>query len=185
MKQFKLYGFLVVLSLLLAACGSSTPTVKPANTPANFDPNEFLTLLNQFRSQPQTCTENGVTTQMPAVPPVVLNDQLNASAKGHAQDMATKKYFSHDSQDGNSFYERNTAAGYGGQSIGENIARGRETAQDTLDQWRNSKSGHCNLMMNANTNEIGIGYGFRIENFGPDLDIVFSYWVFLAGRKNQ
>lgn len=183
MKKFGLYTLSVVLSLLFVACGSNNDAIKPKNIP-NPDPNEFLTILNQFRSQPQTCTEDGVTTQLPAVPPVVLNDQLNASAKAHAQDMATNNYFSHTGQNGSEFPDRNAAAGYTGQSIGENIARSRDTVQETFDQWRTSTSGHCNLLMNANTNEIGIGYGFRAETrFGVDL--VFSYWTFLAGRKNQ
>lgn len=178
MKKFALHGMLLALGILLAACGSNAPTAKPANTPANVDFNEFLTLVNQFRSQPQVCKNGAADENMPAVGPVAYNDALNTSARLHSEDMANNNYFDHDSQDGTTFSQRNTNAGYTGFSTGENIAAGGGSAQAAFNQWRSSTSGHCQGLMSANSNEIGLGYGF---NANSDFT---HYWTFVSGRRN-
>ena len=180
MKQLRLYRLLVVLALLVAACGSSNtnPIAKPANTPITPDPNAFLALVNQFRSQPQTCMNGTTPENMPAVGPVTLNEQLNTSARLHSEDMANNNYFDHAGLNGSSFSQRNTAAGYAGTSLGENIAAGGNSEQGTFDQWRTSTSGHCQGMMEANATEIGIGYGFSAQT-----DFL-HYWTFVSGRPN-
>ncbi len=133
----------------------------------------FLLLINAFRSQPQTCAGQA----MPAVAPVSLNANLNISAQRHSQDMADNNYFSHTGQNGSTWSTRNTAAGYTGTSVGENIAAGSETPQNAFDNWRGSTSGHCQFMMSANINEIGIGYGQNVTSQWT------HYWTLVGGRK--
>ena len=179
MKKLGLYSTLFVLGLLLAACGSNTnPVAKPANTPATPDFAQFLTLVNQFRSQPQTCATAAGTENMPAVGPVAYNDAINTATRLHSEYMATTGNFDHRGQNGSSFSQRNTAAGYTGASRVENIAAGADNVADTLEQWRTSDTGHCQNLMNADINEIGLGYGFNAN------DQFRHYWTFVSGRRN-
>ena len=179
MKKLGLYSTLLVLGLLLAACGSTnSPVAKPANTPATPDFNQFLTIINEFRSQPQVCKNGEVDENMPAVGPVTYNDALNTSARLHSEFMANAGRLSHTGENGSSFSQRNTTAGYAGNSLSENIAMGSADVQGTFNQWRNSTRGHCQGMMDPNATEIGLGYGFSAENRW------YHFWTFVAGRAN-
>ena len=178
MNKFGLSIVSVLISLLAISCNTATDTIaKPTNTPATPDANQFLTLINQFRSQPQTCKNGAADENMPAVGPVTLSDQLNTSARLHSEDMANNNYFEHTGLNGSSFSQRNTAAGYTGTSMGENLAAGSNSEQAALDNWRNSTDGHCQGLMQANATEIGIGYGFNAQSEWR------HYWTFVSGRK--
>jgi uncharacterized protein YkwD len=177
MKTFRNYAVLVVLGLLLAACGSTNnSTAAPTNTPATPDFDQFLTLVNEFRSQPQVCKRGEVEEEMPAVGPVTYNDALNTATRLHSEYMATSGNFDHTGENGSSFSQRNTAAGYAGDSIGENIAVSSADVEGTFNQWRTSTRGHCQGMMSRHATEIGLGYGFSTENR------LHHYWTFVTGR---
>lgn len=153
---------------------SATITLNPANQ--TFD-QQFLALINQFRSQPQTCFNGDVQETLPAATPLVYNAQLNTAARLHAEDMATNNYFSHTGLNGSSFSQRATAAGYTGSPQGENIAQGQDTAQGAFDSWRNSHAGHCQAMMSSKGDEMGLGYAINGNSSGK------HYWVYLIGKK--
>jgi uncharacterized protein YkwD len=82
---------------------------------------------------------------------------LTSVAQAHSQDMATHNYFSHDSQDGRSPFDRMTAAGYQYSTAAENIAAGQRTPQDVVTGWMNSE-GHRANILNCALKEIGVGY---------------------------
>lgn len=180
MKSLRFIATLALVGslALLSAC-SSNDSIKPKNTPHTPDPNQFLILINQFRSQPQTCMNGTTPENMPAAPALKLNEQLGTSARLHSEDMAANNYFEHTGLNGSSFAERNTAAGYTGNSLGENIAAGSSNEQAAFDSWRTSTDGHCQGMMVANANEIGIGYGFSAGSEWT------HYWTLVTGRSNQ
>ena len=75
----------------------------------------MFALVNQARAQTQKC---GSKT-MPAVGPVDYSDEIAKAAQAHAQDMADKTYFSHDSLDGRAFDQRIAATKYRGSPGGE------------------------------------------------------------------
>ena len=133
----------------------------------------FLALINAFRAEPQTCAGEA----MPAVPPVSLNTPLHNAARLHSQDMADNNYFSHTGLNGSTFTTRSQAQGYAGFAAGENIAAGSATAQGSFDQWRGSTSGHCQFMMSAAIDEIGIGYGQNATS------TFTHYWTLKGGKK--
>jgi hypothetical protein len=54
-------------------------------------------------------------------PPVAMNGQLMAAARGHSQDMFVNQYQSHTGTDGSSLSNRITAQGYNWYTSGENI----------------------------------------------------------------
>jgi uncharacterized protein YkwD len=150
---------------------SATLTIAPAF------PEAFLALINAFRAQPQVCKNGTVDQNMPAVPPVSLHALLNQAAQGHSQDMATNNFFSHTGSNGSTFSQRIAATGYTGAPGGENIAAGSETAQGAFDSWRTSTAGHCQGMMNANINEIGIGYARNAASTWT------HYWTLVTGNR--
>jgi uncharacterized protein YkwD len=95
-----------------------------------------------------------------AAPALVMNAELRTAARLHSKDMADRDYFDHTSLDGSSPWDRIARASYTGFAMGENIAAGNDTAEDTFDQWLTS-SGHCANMMAPDAREIGIGYAFN------------------------
>jgi uncharacterized protein YkwD len=109
--------------------------------------------------------------------PMKLNGKLNAAAQGHSEDMATQNYFSHNSQDGRSPFDRMKAAGYSFSAAAENIAAGSTTAAGAMDQWMNS-AGHKANILNCTYVELGVGFakgvnadyaGYWTQNFGKPL----------------
>jgi uncharacterized protein YkwD len=128
---------------------------------------QVLELVNQLRASGATCSG----TPRGSVPALTMNALLRQSARGHASDMAKNDYFSHDSQDGRSFTDRISAAGYRFSAAAENIAAGSETAEQALQQWLESTAGHCENIMSPRYVEIGVGYA---QNPGTRLQ---HYWV--------
>ena len=128
-------------------------------------------LVNQLRATGATC---GTTTHS-AVGPVTMNQYLREAARNHSQDMADQDYFTHDSLDGRTPWDRIAATAYQGSPVGENIAAGNSTAQATFTQWLNSP-GHCRNMMNGNANEMGVGYATGPGRFT-------DYWTQNFGRR--
>ncbi len=111
-----------------------------------------MQLINAFRSQPRSCGSEG---NFPAAPAVSWNAPLTQAALGHSNDMATKNYFDHNSQDGRTMADRVNAVGYAWSGLGENIAAGQETLQDAMSSWQKSP-GHCSNLMNASYRDMGL-----------------------------
>ncbi|WP_245643225.1 CAP domain-containing protein [Roseateles chitosanitabidus] len=164
----------MLLVLVLAACGGGggdatggdgTPVATTPTTPTlpttpvvtgtcdlpNFQ-QDLLTRINALRAAGATCGSSGT---FPPTTALTWNSALATAADGHAQDMATKNYFSHDSQDGRSFSDRITAAGYSWSAAGENIAAGQANVEAVMNAWINSP-GHCANLMSANYVNVGV-----------------------------
>ena len=152
--------------MFLAACGGSSDsgtadagTPAPAPAPAasgtcdiaDFNA-QMLARINAFRASAQSCGSEGNFTAAPAL---TWSDKLTQAAVGHSQDMATKNYFSHDSQDGRTFSQRITATGYTWSAIGENIAAGQNSIDSVMTSWQNSP-GHCANLMSKNFTQVGV-----------------------------
>jgi uncharacterized protein YkwD len=163
----------LALLALVSACGGggdsgstpATPPSPPASTGSNPAPAsaditcglatfeaDALRLINQRRAAGATCGAKGVFT---AAAPLALQSQLTSAAYGHSLDMAEHNYFAHDSQDGRTPGSRVTAAGYAWSTVGENIAAGYGTAQQTVEAWMAS-DGHCANLMNPRFTEYGL-----------------------------
>ena len=128
----------------------------------------FLDHINSVRAAGCNCG----TTYMPPAPPLVWNNNLEHSAKGHAWDMANNNYFSHTSKDGRSMEDRIVFAGYyfnGYKSfmVGENIAMGQQSIDEVMDGWMKSE-GHCKNLMNPQFKEVGVAenHHYWVQDFG-------------------
>jgi uncharacterized protein YkwD len=128
-----------------------------------------IALVNQRRAAGASC--GGVA--YPPAAPITRHPLLTTSARAHAKDMGDSGYFSHQSLDGRSPFDRMKQAGYSGSTMGENIAAGQTTPASVVQGWMQS-SGHCKNIMNASYQDLGVGYylgttGYKhywVQNFG-------------------
>ncbi len=132
---------------------------------------DLMTLINQARASARTCG----STAYPTAAPLAWNGKLFDAAAAHSADMATKNYFSHTSQDGRTFDQRITAAGYSWSNIGENIAAGQSSASSVMAGWMAS-AGHCSNIMNSSFTQVGVAC--VINNSAT----FRTYWTMDLGR---
>jgi RNA polymerase sigma factor (sigma-70 family) len=126
------------------AAPSAAPRTSPQPTkaaPSTLE-QEMLALVNQARKN--------------AGCGAVHNDsRLAKAALGHSTDMAKRDYFSHETPEGVTPWDRARAAGYT-QPSGENIAAGNTSAKATFQQWMNSP-GHRANILNCDSKAMGVG----------------------------
>ena len=116
-------------ALLAAALSAAACAALPAAEPATAQ--QMADLINQARALGRTCGK----TYYPAAPPLKWNPLLEKAAAAHAQDMADKNYFRHESPDGRDMAGRVEQAGYRYRAVGENILAGEPTARAVIDTW--------------------------------------------------
>ncbi len=151
-----LLALLLALTLMLsfnvtASAQSSYPNKTSDATCLNTQEKQFLTLINNYRAS------KGLSA-------LKASKSLNIASYTHSKDMATRKYFAHDTktplpagQSGAKFYNRMSDAGYTyNTSKAENIAAGQSTAQAVFNAWKGS-SGHNANMLSTKYTVIGIG----------------------------
>ena len=129
---------------------------------------EVIRLTNNFRIQ------NGLS-------PLSVDTNLTEAAQYHSQNMATADFFSHRDPANQNSRDRATRFGYESRSVGENIAAGQLTPQAVFNSWLNSP-GHRNNMLNANWNEIGVGY-YYLQNDSGSVNYR-AYWTQVFGKGN-
>lgn len=118
---------------------------------------QALVAHNAQRARPQTCGPHGFA----AAPPLRWNAKLAAAAQYHADDMARRGFFAHQSPEGNTVSDRVDAQGYQWRSVGENIATALNRDVDALiERWMASPD-HCANIMDADYVGIGIGMARR------------------------
>ena len=92
---------------------------------------------------------------MPPAPPLAWDANLVVAAASHAEDMARRGYFDHDSPEGREAGHRVRAAGYRWASVGENIALGETSAAAAVQGWLGSPA-HCENIMAADFADVGL-----------------------------
>lgn len=103
---------------------------------------------------------------------LAVDAQVRRAAQDYAVDMATRRFFAHESPEGSDPGSRLLAAGFGWSAYGENIAAGQPTAREVMADWLASP-GHCRNLMTAMFTVAG--YGVATAADGP-------YWVQEFGR---
>ncbi|HEX2497513.1 MAG TPA: CAP domain-containing protein [Actinomycetes bacterium] len=97
--------------------------------------------------------------------------RLRTAARSHSTDMAKRDYFSHETPEGVTPWQRAEDAGYANPSA-ENIAHGYPTAKTVVDAWMAS-AGHRANILNCESKAVGVGVYLRGDG-GP-------YWTQLFG----
>ncbi len=134
---------------------------------------EVLLLVNEARSQPADCGEEGLFA--PAGP-LVMEPVLRCSARLHSLDMFERRFFSHENPDGKDPFERMGGAGFRGSGAAENIAVGQTSPAHVVQSWMDSDD-HCSNVMRRSYTLLGVGYhpglgkrglgsNFWTQNFG-------------------
>lgn len=123
----------------VVACGSEPlgPDVEP-------EVEELVSLVNAFRDD-ASCA--ALTWSAPVA----------EVAQAHSADMVARSFFAHDNPDGQSPFDRLTAAGIGYSRAAENIASGYPTASAVLEGWIGSPGHRANLA-NCSLTQHGIGH---------------------------
>ena len=100
--------------------------------------------------------------------PLKQNSRLELAAQRHANDMARKNYFSHNSKNGTPWWKVILRAGYKDPG-GQNIARGFSSTRALHRAWMNSPL-HRKNIMNCKFRTIGIGFNgngdYWVQDFG-------------------
>lgn len=138
---------------------ATNPTIAPISVDTGAD-TSFALLLNNVRVLNKSS-------------PVIHNDQLDAAAQAHAQDMLDNDYFSHTGQNGSTPGDRATLAGYDWRTYGENIASGYRSEASVMKGWTDSPGHHANNI-NPNFKEFGLG----LAQDGGD-----TRWVLMLGAR--
>lgn len=103
--------------------------------------------------------------------PLRSEGRLGESAQAHADDMADRDYYDHNTPEGKDAGDRITAAGYPWSSWAENIHRGPKTPARAMEDWMNS-GGHRRNILNCSFKDIGVGVTLTangpwwVQNFG-------------------
>jgi len=96
--------------------------------------------------------------------PALLWDDIAArTSREHSQDMADNNYFSHNSRDGSTPFQRFTRNGGRFNSAGENIAAGFIMGIDYHNEWLNSTTGHRDNLLGSFTH-LGVGHGHNASS---------------------
>jgi len=137
------------------SCGTSTsaPDIGPWDADAAAFELRVLELANEQRAHGGCCADQCFR----AAPALANNPNLQVAARLHARDMVQNNFFSHDTPDGKSLLDRATAAGFGGCTLGENIAQGQATPENVIASWMASP-GHCANILSPSFTQLGVGY---------------------------
>jgi len=165
------------------SCGNSCGEMevcKEATCQSRTRVRQVVEETNEVRSMGYDCGEFGEFDPAAALEG---NEELHEAAQMHAENMADNQFFSHtyrppdcnpeSSDQCHDFAWRIGQTDYQGRPVGENIARGQQSAQSVVQGWAES-DGHCRNMLNPRPNEIGVGVAD-----GPG----GPYWVQVFGRK--
>jgi uncharacterized protein YkwD len=132
----------------------------------------ILESVNAARATGRMCGNRA----FPPAPPLRWNASLGRAALVHSGDMAEKRYFSHADQAGRRVGDRANEAGYSWARVGENLAYGLNTPQETVNGWLSSPS-HCANIMNGEFSEMGAAFVVT-----ADQGAGVTYWTQTFGK---
>ena len=131
---------------------------------------EIVTRTNQVRAEGGCCDTKLCFEPSGALVPA---DELTRAARLHARDMSMRQYFSHDSPDGETPFDRMRQQGFDGCAMGENLAQGQTSAADVVASWLASPE-HCENLLDRDFRRVGVGYADSAGMLGP-------FWVQTLG----
>lgn len=114
--------------------------------------NQVVQLIIQYTNQERTSR---------GLPLLTPDSRLSSAAQHHAKNMAERDTLSHTLTEADlpQLSDRISHYGYDATTYGENIAYGRDQAQETVNDWMNSP-GHRANILNENYRDIGVGVAY-------------------------
>ena len=148
----------------------------------------MVELINRARLDPTAeiaLSGDGIAPGLSSEPVQALAvvPELDTAAQAHSTDMEVNDYFAHNSQNGDSPFDRMRDAGYNFRSAGENISWSsrNEYSERAITGHHErlwASDGHQSNILNAGFSEIGVGYAsgasgnYLTQNFG-DRGVVY------------
>jgi uncharacterized protein YkwD len=148
----------------------AAPFVPPAPGDEPRISRRVLELTNEARAHARRC--GPVLFQ--AAAPLTLAPVLERAAMEHSEDMARHSYMDHTGRDGSTPSERVTRTGYKWRTVGENLASGTLTPEETVNGWIGSPH-HCENLMDPRFTQMAIAYAVNTSSDGG------IYWTQLFG----
>ncbi|MGE8204223.1 CAP domain-containing protein [Heyndrickxia sp. NPDC080065] len=135
---------------------STGQTTKPATTkPTTTNNQQSGYTLNAFEKQVVDLTNKERAKN--GLPALSIDTELSKVARIKSNDMATNKYFDHNSPTYGSPFDMMKKFGISYRSAGENIAMGQRSPEEVVNGWMNSPGHRANILNKSYTN-IGVGY---------------------------
>ncbi|MCH0571312.1 hypothetical protein I3F60_18930 [Streptomyces sp. MUM 136J] len=103
--------------------------------------------------------------------PLRTDSRLQTAAQAHADDMAARDYYEHDTPEGKAPGDRMQAAGYDWRKWGENIHRSPKDARTAVRDWMNSPA-HRDNILDCGFKDLGVGVNLSangpwwVQDFG-------------------
>jgi uncharacterized protein YkwD len=174
----KRYGIVIMLAALAALLLMSIPAAAPAATSLNPYEKQLISLINKQRAKRHLAA-------------LRINPKLMASSRAHSAEMASCKYFAHESANGEAFSVRivnhgYSRAGYRTWKTGENLYWGAGLYSSpylVVQGWMKSPS-HRQVILTKTFRDIGVGAIVAEDGYG---DCSGPVWFFTldAGRRSK
>lgn len=145
MRRHLALTVLTVTAALAGIVGLSSPAAAATGTSAHAAQEARVTVLVNAARAKVRC------------PALRVDARLVKAARGHSQDMATRRYFAHDTPGGTTPWQRIAATGYPRTSWAENIAAGQPNADAVVKAWLASPPHRANIL-NCSLRAVGVGY---------------------------
>lgn len=146
MRLRRLACLFTVAALTLAQGMTAAPSI--SGEEPERDEVEAKRIAEMFAAHNQARRDAGLK-------PLERNKKLTAAAEAHAREMADRREMTHKGKDGGRPADRVKKAGYDYHRVGENIAFGHRTPDETVKLWLESEVHRKNIL--GAYAEIGIG----------------------------
>jgi uncharacterized protein YkwD len=167
-------GILLLFAVIVCALALAAPAL--ASSPLNNYERQLVAAINKERAK------HGLSA-------LRLNAKLVDSARGHSADMSARKYFDHDSPDGESWSSRIVRYGYTREGCsywkaGENIYYGSglySSPYVAVRAWMGSKA-HRAVILTKTFRDIGVG-AVKTEDGYANINGVVWFLTLDVGRR--
>lgn len=146
MRTIKILSSLLLLTIITSVCEAQ----KVDNLITGRDKKVMVNLINDARENGVYC---GGKWQKP-VDPLKWDETLERASISKSYDMYRKNYFDHISPDGETLKDRLNKLKYDWRAMGENLAKGPSTVEQTVGTWLKSE-GHCRNIMKPEFTHFG------------------------------
>ncbi len=169
--MIRLFSVLIALTIALAACAPTAPTIGDDGKalPQVYRIGRGDTGKLQFRILDSVNALRGAS----GLSQVQLDASLNAAAATHARDMSVQNRPWHFGSDGSSPVDRIQRVGYTGALVGEVISESYETELETLAAWMDKPDTRRIIMA---PDAMNMGFSWHQENNGK------IWWTMVMGK---
>ncbi len=151
---------LMAIAIFSGACSDAVPQ-RLAGKPPSFSIALAQKMINAHRARQ-------------GLPPLAIDERLNAAAKAHSVDMSRRGSVTHSGADGSLPMDRARRAGYSPKIASENIAAGYNNTADVMKDWMGSSAHDANILRRG-AKDMGMAMVYN-PKVGKQ-----TYWTLMIG----